>query len=451
MTGMIRANRSWLIVLKYGSIINLMRIVEQLALFDIESDAKTSTSTTFIDNMKLPVHRWYRYSAGFSAEWVISVIQKYSKKGSMILDPFAGSGTTLVAANESNLPSIGFETHYFVRRIANNKMCYAVNFERLNKISKKILNSPLSYDFDFETQPVLLKKCYTPESLQELNSLKNAFFDIADDSIESEIIWLTITSILRISSFAGTAQWQYVLPNKTKKTVLKPKDAFNQKLTEIISDIQLFNKNNINSLASIINHDARENLQNYENAFDILITSPPYPNNYDYADATRLEMVFWEEIKGWSDLQGKVRQNLIHSCSQHSAAEKLNLDTILKNTILLPIHDELTDVCKELEKVRLEHGGKKTYHTMIAAYYSDLAQVFIALRQVMKDESIICFVIGDSAPYGVYAPADEWLGKLALAAGFKSWSFEKTRDRNIKWKNRKHTVPLKEGRLWIRG
>ena len=40
---------------------------------------------------------------------------------------------------------------------------------------------------------------------------------------------------------------------------------------------------------------------------------------------------------------------------------------------------------------------------------------------------------------------------LAIAAGFKSFTFEKTRDRNVKWKNRKHRVPLQEGRLWVEG
>jgi hypothetical protein len=42
-------------------------------------------------------------------------------------------------------------------------------------------------------------------------------------------------------------------------------------------------------------------------------------------------------------------------------------------------------------------------------------------------------------------------GKLARAAGFDTWTFEKLRDRNIKWKNRKHRVPLCEGHLWVRG
>jgi hypothetical protein len=256
---------------------------------------------------------------------------------------------------------------------------------------------------------------------------------------------------LRVTSSAGTAQWQYVLPRKTKKNTIAPQEAFLKKINEIIQDIQLFNAKNIGALASILDHDARDSLSDYQDAFDILITSPPYPNNYDYADATRLEMVFWGDITGWGDLQTKVRHNLIHLCSQHSAAEKLKLQNILNDSLLSPIKEEITDVCQKLEKVRLEHGGKKTYHTMIVAYYCDLAQVFIALRPLMKENAVVCFVIGDSAPYGIYAPADEWLGKLALAAGFSSWTFEKTRDRNVKWKNRKHKVPLKEGRLWIRG
>ena len=63
----------------------------------------------------------------------------------------------------------------------------------------------------------------------------------------------------------------------------------------------------------------------------------------------------------------------------------------------------------------------------------------------------MCWVVGDSAPYGVYIPVDEWLGKIAVSLGFKSFSFEKVRDRNIKWKNRTHSVLLKEGYLWIEG
>jgi hypothetical protein len=99
------------------------------------------------------------------------------------------------------------------------------------------------------------------------------------------------------------------------------------------------------------------------------------------------------------------------------------------------IGDELSAVCGRLETERNGHGGKKNYHTMIAAYFVDMAKVWRQLRRVAAAGGRICFVIGDSAPYGVHVPVDRW--------------FEKTRDRNVKWKNRKHRVPLHEGRLWV--
>ena len=67
--------------------------------------------------------------------------------------------------------------------------------------------------------------------------------------------------------------------------------------------------------------DARAPAFDENQPIDRVITSPPYPNNYDYADATRLEMTFWGEIEGWGDLHQAVRQYLIRSCSQHSAKE----------------------------------------------------------------------------------------------------------------------------------
>jgi hypothetical protein len=104
-----------------------------------------------------------------------------------------------------------------------------------------------------------------------------------------------------------------------------------------------------------------------------------------------------------------------------------------------------------LAEVRLTKGGKKTYHLMVACYFRDLAQVWRSLRRVCAEGSTVCFVVGDSAPYGVYVPVIEWLGRLARAAGFRQYRFEKLRDRNVKWKNRKHRVPLCEGRLWVDG
>lgn len=74
---------------------------------------------------------------------------------------------------------------------------------------------------------------------------------------------------------------------------------------------------------------------------DLVITSPPYANNYDYADATRLEMTFLREINGWCDLQSAIRQRLVRSCTQHVAPYAKHTSTILKSRELAPIAAEI--------------------------------------------------------------------------------------------------------------
>jgi DNA modification methylase len=94
-----------------------MVIAEQHSLFDLpiltplekKTMVRSARSGTFTDNMKLPVHRWYRYSAGFSAQWVEQLIREYAP--SSVLDPFVGSGTTLLAASAAGVRAYGYESH----------------------------------------------------------------------------------------------------------------------------------------------------------------------------------------------------------------------------------------------------------------------------------------------------------------------------------------------------
>lgn len=414
-------------------------------------------SGAFGDNMSLGVHRWYRYSAGFSAEWVRWLLRERRGDDTMtVLDPFAGVGTALLACDAEGVNSIGFEPHPFVHRIARAKLrgihadldelrrTFADFIERVDAAEQ----APPSGDV-----PKLLQKCYTAESLAELNAARQVFVrDFEDGSPASELLWLAITAVLRSCSGAGTAQWQYVLPNKSKAAVSKPMHALEAKAREMLEDVDHAQRNGWAALGSILRTDARApNAGELPGLVDAVVTSPPYPNNYDYADATRLEMTFWGEVSGWGDLQDRVRRHLIHSCSQHTAAERLQLDTLLSDAAVGPIRPELAEACGVLAEIRETKGGRKSYHTMAAAYFRDLALVFRQLRRLCRPGAWMCFVIGDSAPYGVYLSVDEWLGRLAEAEGFPSFRFEKIRDRNVKWKNRKHRVPLKEGRLWIQG
>lgn len=416
------------------------------------NQVRRKRSGTFLDNMKLPIHRWFRYSAGFSAAWVESLImeQGLNQGDQRILDPFCGSATTLAAADWMGVASIGVEAHPFVARIASTKLLWPSNVQDFVSYadSVRVLASELPTDpFNY---PDLIGKCFQDDVLGVLDRLKRAWNMLDDGSPQSELVWLALTAILRPSSSAGTAQWQYILPNKTKKIVADPVEAFSQQIAQMAADMVVFQQRRSVSKAAVLFEDARSFPSVTDASIDYVLTSPPYANNYDYADATRFEMSFWGDVESWGDLHEAVRQYLITSSSQHASKEKYDLDAQLATSELAPIQSEIVDVCSRLAAERMLHGGKKHYHTMIAAYFIDMAQVWMELRRVCKADAEVCFVIGDSAPYGVYVPVDRWLGDLALAAGFSSFTFEKLRDRNIKWKNRTHTVPLHEGRLWVK-
>lgn len=410
-----------------------------------------ASSSTFVDNMTLPVHRWFRYSAGFSARWVEDVIDRHRRQGEIrVFDPFAGSATTLLAAENRSVASCGIDSHPFVCRIARTKLAWRSDPTAYRNRIREIVALSLRLPPSSQPFPELIHKCYDEATLAKLDALRQAVVELDDGSPAAQLAWLTLVGILRKTSHAGTAQWQYILPRKRKRTSHDAYSAFDE-CSRMIHHDMLCGQSLTGPRARFVDGDARNCAEIPDRFATLVITSPPYPNNYDYADATRLEMSFMGEVQGWGDLQQKVRRYLIRSCSQHVPEKDVNLNEVLETPEVALIRDELTGVCRELEAIRLTKGGRKTYHLMVACYFYDMAQVWRSLRRVCADGAAVCLVIGDSAPYGVYVPVVPWLERLASAAGFGASRFERTRARNTKWKNRKHRVPLQEGRLWVEG
>ncbi len=433
-----------------------MQTQTNLPLFEdivaVRSKIEVSRSGSFVDNLALPIHRWFRYSAGFSAQWVEQVLAEWKiKQDHLVLDPFAGSGTVSVVCDTMGIPSLGIEAHPVVARILKAKLLWNTSPERFSAFAESVLTeakkqNPIKIEY-----PPLIMRSYEQEALASLHALKSAWVSLQDKSPESELVWLALTAILRSTSTAGTAQWQYILPNKTKKRVIEPLFAFQQQIGIIKADLRWMQAQSKQSYANVVAGDARTFASENKYNVEAVITSPPYANNYDYADALRFEMTFWGDVNGWSDIHDAVRRHLIVSSSQHSSRERFVLEDLLASDSVAAIRTELGNVVHELADVRESHGGKKHYHTMVAAYCRDISLVLQQLRIVCKPGARMCWVIGDSAPYGVYCPIERWIAELAMAAGFTDHRFEKLRDRNIKWKNRKHRVPLKEGLLWIEG
>lgn len=410
----------------------------------------TANTTNFVSNMKLPVHRWFRYSAGYSAQWAEAMIGEHVEPGSsdVVLDPFVGSGTTLIAAQSAGIESVGVESQPFVARVARSKLSWSSSFADLEAAAGDVLRrlDSVPNDRPFEDEPALLQKCYSPESLDELRRLESSIAGGEAGEELAQLLWLALVAILRPVSHVGTAQWQYILPNKTKATVKTTREAFSSQIAGMVSDMATRQQElGTASAALLIEGDVRSN-QLLVPSSTFVLTSPPYANNYDYADATRLEMTFLGEVDSWGDLKA-IRKSLVHSCTQHMAG----YDGIeaLESDLLTPIRDDLKAVYDTLSVVRESRGGRKAYHSMIVGYFLDMAMTWASVRQSLRDGGTACYVVGDSAPYGVHVPVEQWLGRLAIHAGFEKYAFEKVRDRNTKWKNRKHRVPLQEGHLWV--
>lgn len=420
---------------------------QALLPMDIPVSRPSGNSTTFVDNMRLPVHRWFRYSAGFSAQWARSVIAESGAQ--RVLDPFCGSGTTVVAAEESNVAGIGVDVHPFVTRVAKTKLAWRSDPDVLLKRAYEVrLEADKLRPVEMPSAPLIVKCFPDNDALMDLLRVRDAVERLRQGDEYDDLLWLAFVSIIRACSPAGTAQWQYVLPNKTKSRVAEPRAAFEARVQLFAEDMWAMQSHRDAPVGQIIEADART-LDGVEDGWaDLILTSPPYANNFDYADATRLEQSFLGEISGWGDLK-PLRKKLMKSATQHMSG--WDPAEALESPLLEPIRDELLTVFTDLQNIKRNKAGNKAYDLMVAGYFLDSAQIWQALRRASAPGVKVCYVVGDSAPYGIHVPVERWLGDLAVAAGFKEWHFDKVRDRNTKWKNRKHTHPLHEGRLWIEG
>jgi hypothetical protein len=156
---------------------------------------RSAVSGTFGDNMRMPIHRWFRYSAGFSAEWVQAEVRKRQSSSPRVFDPFAGSGTTLIAAQQAGAESMGADSHPFVSRVALAKLCWTADPSVLIDRAEKVIEgfTPVS----LETTPDLLGKCFRPDVLAGLLGIRDSIREVRCGDDIDQLLWLALVSIIR--------------------------------------------------------------------------------------------------------------------------------------------------------------------------------------------------------------------------------------------------------------
>lgn len=382
------------------------------------------------------------------------------RAGQTIYDPFMGSGTTNVTAKTLGLNSVGTEAHPFVFTIAKAKMDWDVSQEgivsfielvekKLPEKSKSLQTKSPNSEF-----PELILKCYGTQTIYDLWALRELIFDNLPEGNIYDFFFVVTTALLRNVSVAATG-WPYIAPNKKKitsvdKDVLSEFVILARQMANDLQNIKLTSKDCYkNTQHTLINGDSR-NTSKYipGESVDHVFTSPPYLNNFDYADRTRLELYFWGQAKSWGEISEKIRTQLMTS-----ATTQIN-----RSDERYEIHEDFSKECPEVSRfvresveqlsmIRKTKGGKKSYDLMVAGYFNDIYQVLKDVYCVLKPHTYALFVLGDSAPYGIHIPTDKLIGDIGVSIGFKSYEIEVLRTRGDKWKAnpQRHTIPLREG------
>ena len=423
---------------------------------------ETSLYGSFRDSMKAPVHRWFAYPAGYSYKLVEAKIREHGLNAqSWIADPFLGTGTTSVASKVSGINSLGVEAHPFVFEIAKTKMHFDYEIGKLVKELEEVMriaheqyNSKIDHS---NVWPDLIYKCFTDDNLRQLYALRNAITGSPSSKEKKNFFKLALTATLRIVTTAG-AGWPYIAPNKyAERTVRRDAfDEFSKRCLMMIADIKQIKalSKNHNSQHKLIQGDARL-FDHYaeEASVDLILTSPPYLNNYDYADRTRLETYFWGIYNSWGEITREVRNNLITAATtqitRKAMSDYLECPGIRK--VSPNIQAELREIIERLSELRLQKSGKKSYDLLVAGYFEDMLKTITGAFHILKEGGAFILVLGDSAPYGVHVRTDEIVGRLAEAVGFSGYDIEILRIRGGKWGHnpQRHKVPLRESILTI--
>jgi len=441
----------------------ILPMQQQLRLFNSSANNINLLSKwgTFKDSLKAPIHNWFTYPAGFSYKAVQFALHFNNvKPGDTVYDPFMGTGTTNVTAKSMSINSFGVEAHPFVFLIAKTKLNFEISvhkiFSHLTKLEQMITSKKKDKPQDLSphlkrTFPELVLKCYDSNTLYDLLIIRESIKEMDFTAEFFRFFNVALTAVLRQVSKVQTG-WPYVAPNKPKNT-FSHKDAlesFSNQIHKMANDIQITKDvmPKASSSHKIYNSDSRNTSSYFDDASaDFVITSPPYLNNYDYADRTRLEMYFFGNAKNWADISNQVRTKLMTSAT--TQISRTDRKYILSHDIQKQcpeVYAFLKASVSKLGRLRLLKGGKKSYDLMVAGYFSDIYLVLKDVFRILRPSSSALFVLGDSAPYGVHIPTDELIGKLGVGAGFSTYSITQLRTRGEKWKDnpQRHRVKLRE-------
>ncbi len=399
------------------------------------------TLVSFQANKKENGYRWCKYKEGFSAALISYTFGKTGLKSGRILDPFAGSGTTLFVARDLGVDSVGIELLPSSAEIIEVRKL--VEEANQPKLAQDIRRFEQSRTWEKPGKSVhfphlrITTGAFPEETEKALGRYLHEISKCRDKTL-CRVLRLAALSILESISYtrkdgqylrwdsrsgrqAGTTAFN-------KGPILGFAEAISSKLEEIASDL-----NGESSLFADLKPAARQGkIKLYvgscldllpkmvDASFDGILTSPPYCNRYDYTRTYALELAMLGiDEEGIRDL----RQNML-SCTVENR-EKKDLDRrfrpecFRKAMKALGSQEVLSLALSYLEMCR--DGGALNnpgIPRMVRNYFLELALVIFECARVLKKGAPLVMVNDNVRYQGAHLPVDLILSDFAEKAGF---------------------------------
>jgi site-specific DNA-methyltransferase (cytosine-N4-specific) len=339
-------------------------------------------------------HNFHPFSGKFIPQIPNLFIRQLSREGDTVFDPFCGSGTTLVEAKLSGRHSVGVDIHplgVFMSKVKTTKIAVE-ELNRipalLNLIEKRLdrfyaqhreestllgyMDNELSKENFSYTIPEFPNRDHWFQSyvLHELSIIKTSIIQQVTSKDFRDFLLLAFSSIIvPVSNQDSETRYAAI------KKHISPKHTFSlfkNKLLDMSERIKKFNVEASECRTEVYFDDCRKMDLLPENSADLIVTSPPYPNTYDYYLYHKLRM-FWLEMD-WE----RAKFNEIGS--------------------------------------RLRHSSQKEN---IESYIQDMKKCFERFGRILKPEKPFIIVVGDSVIRKKLLKADEIIDELAEKTSFK--------------------------------
>jgi DNA modification methylase len=325
-----------------------------------------------------------------------------------VLDPMAGSGTTLVSARVKGHQAIGFDTDPLALLIAR-AWCYDINPDRLKHRSNLVLERAKRL-----SECLTAEQAYPVHADKETRSFLSFWFDDRNriqltslsrcvsrvhNPREKTLLWCAFSRLIITKKLGASLAMDisHSRPHrKYEEAPIRPFEKF-QHAVDYIIEKSPFAYNPTKAPEVILRHGDARFLPCESSCVDRVITSPPYLNAIDYIRGHKFSLVW----------MGHSIKSLRSIRSGNIGSERSGKSSAKDNTI---------EVLKRMvgnKKLNRRHYG------MIVRYIGDMKRVLSECKRVLKKDGQAVFVIGDSTIHGVFVKNSEGLIHIAQINGLR--------------------------------